>query len=38
MKRFKSPPFVLVFLLIAYCAALLALVITAEIFHWLLMR
>jgi len=41
MKRIKSPPSVLVFLMIVGCAALLALVAlvaTAVTFHWLLMR
>ncbi len=38
MKRFKSTPVVMVFLLIVSCAALLALLAVAEIFHWLLMR
>jgi hypothetical protein len=38
MKRFRSPPFVLMYLLIVCCAALLSLVAAAETFHWLLMR
>jgi hypothetical protein len=41
MKRIKSPPSVLVFLMIVGCATLLvfvALVAAAATFHWLLMR
>jgi hypothetical protein len=38
IKWIKSPPAVLIYMVIIACAGLLALLAAAEIFHWVLMR